>query len=54
MYWQCTMHTLEICGHHVVLMLRSEDVVVAKVAMLLLYDMVTFGEVSILLLYSFQ
>ena len=41
------MHMLEICGHHVVIMLRSEDVAVAKMAMLLIYDMVSFGEVSI-------
>ncbi|XP_072037005.1 uncharacterized protein [Amphiura filiformis] len=46
-YWQCTMHMLEICGHHLVHMLKCEDVEVAKAAMLLLYDIVTFGEVIV-------
>ena len=45
-YWQCTMYMLEICGPHFVHMLSCADEEVAKAAMLVLYDIVTFGEVS--------
>ena len=40
------MGVLETCGHHLVHTLRCADVAVAKAAMFMLYDMVTFGEVS--------